>query len=727
MPFGLKNSGATYQRMVEKVFAEWIHKTLEVYFDNMLVKSKKAEDHVDNLREIFEQMRKFNVKVNPEKCVFGVSSGKILGYIISKEGIEVHPEKVQAVRDMPPPATIKDVQKLNGLIASLGRFFSRSSDKCDHFFNILKKGTKFVWTEECDKALQSIKNCLMNLSIMQKAILGEELLLYLASKPSALSAVLIHVDQGVEKPIYYISKAYNSAEINYSKIEKLIPALVYASFKLRIYFQAHKIKVLTRVPIELTMKNSRKSGRIERWNALSGNYNISYEVLSSPKSQVIVEFLAEFPVEEDEYVEDMMDVDEEYGNPKDLLTDQNPNRWEILVDGSSNGEGNGIGIVFISPKGVRIAYSFRVEVASTNNETKYEAVIHALKLAIEMQIKEARITSDSQLVIRQIEASYSTNEPSLQKYKKLVSELAAQIQKVSWRDIGRKDNRFEDALAFIPSMLVYPVARDLKIQTLYWPSVKKEEEEEVVDAMIVENIPYEQQTEEEDWRTELHLYLEKGELPRNRLEAHKLKSRATNYELRDSILYRRSFLGPSLRCLIRKECIEILKALHYGDAGNHSGGRSLAYKARIQGYYWPYMHEYAKKVSRRCEECQRHGKRIHAPGAMLNNSVNAWPFGRWGIDIVGPFIPGTRKRRYLIVYFTKWAEVKAVQHIRDKDIFTFIFENIICRFGIPAQLVSDNGKHNGQAEATKKMIADTLKKKLEGHNKGWCEKVHNVV
>ncbi|XP_026439180.1 uncharacterized protein LOC113337811 [Papaver somniferum] len=251
-------------------------------------------------------MRKYNIKVNPKKCVFGVSSGKFLGYIVPKEGIEVDLEKVQAVRDMPPPATVKDVQKLNGLIASLGRFISRSSDKCKHFFNTLKKGTKFEWTEECDKALQSIKNYLMNLSIIQKAKPGEELLLYLASTPHALSAVLLRSDQGVEKPIYYISKTYNSTEKNYSKIEKLILALVYASFKLRIYFQAHKIKVLTKVPLEPTMKNSKNSGRIERWNAQVGNFEINYEVLSSPKSQVIAEFLAEFPLKEDEYVEEMM-------------------------------------------------------------------------------------------------------------------------------------------------------------------------------------------------------------------------------------------------------------------------------------------------------------------------------------------------------------------------------------------------------------------------------------
>ncbi|XP_026440640.1 uncharacterized protein LOC113339337 [Papaver somniferum] len=444
------------------------------------------------------------------------------------------------------------------------------------------------------------------------------------------------------------------------------------------------------------------AGSIERWNAQIGNFEIKYEILSSPKSQVIAYFLAEFPLKEDESVEEMMDIDEECGNPTDLLIDNT--RWEILVDGSSNGDDSGIGIVFISPAGTRLAYSFRLEFASTNNETEHEAVVHTLRLSIEMKLEYARITSDSQLVIRQIEGVYRTNEPSFQKYKKLVGELSAQIPKINWRHISRKDNRLAYAFAFIPSMMVDPTARDIKIQTLFLPSINKEKCEDV-DVMLVDNEEDEKANKAADWRTQLHLYLEKGEVPRNRLEAHKLKSRETNYELRDGVLYRRSFLGPSLRCLTRTEGMEILKALHYGDAGNHSGGRSLAYREKIHGYYWPYMHEDVKEVSRRCEECQRHGNKIHVPGAMLKSSTSEWPFGKWG-------------------------------------------------FRIPTQLVSDNGKQfegenielllnafkiqsgkstplsprsNGQAEATNKTIADTLKKKLERHNKGWCEKVHNAV
>ncbi|XP_026444131.1 uncharacterized protein LOC113344349 [Papaver somniferum] len=187
-------------------------------------------------------------------------------------------------------------------------------------------------------------------------------------------------------------------------------------------------------------------------------------------------------------------------------------------------------------------------------------------------------------------------------------------------------------------MLVDPTARYLKIATLCFPSIKKEEE---ADVMMIEGEEGGKDDDEEDWRSQLHSYLEKGEVPRNNLEAHNLKSRATNYELREGVPYRGSFLGPSLRCLTRKEGTEILKAIHYGDAGNHSGGRSLVYKKKMQGYYWPYMHEDAKEVSRRCEECQRHGNRIHAPRANLNSSTSVWTFARWGLDIIGPFIPGS--------------------------------------------------------------------------------------
>ena len=126
MPFGLKNAGAPYQRLVNMMFAEQIGNTMEVYIDDMLVKSLKGNDHVKDLSCSFSIMRKYNMKLNPEKCSFGVTSGKFLGYLVSQRGIEAHPNQVTAIHQITSPRNAKDVQKLTGRVAALNRFISRS-------------------------------------------------------------------------------------------------------------------------------------------------------------------------------------------------------------------------------------------------------------------------------------------------------------------------------------------------------------------------------------------------------------------------------------------------------------------------------------------------------------------------------------------------------------------------------------------------------------------------
>jgi hypothetical protein len=139
MPFGLKNAGATYQRLVNKMFEKQMGRNVEVYVDEMLVKSVQAPDHVSDLKETFGMIRRYEMKLNLTKCAFGVSSGKFLGYLVSQRGIEANPEKVRAVLEMQPPRTTEQLQQLTGRIAALNRFISRSIDKCLPFFKILKK------------------------------------------------------------------------------------------------------------------------------------------------------------------------------------------------------------------------------------------------------------------------------------------------------------------------------------------------------------------------------------------------------------------------------------------------------------------------------------------------------------------------------------------------------------------------------------------------------------
>ena len=112
MPFGLKNAGATYQRLVNKMFNKQIGRNMEVYVDDMLVKSKEELAHLDDLRETFTTLKQYQMKLNLSKCVFGVASGKFLGFMVSQRGIEANPEKVQAIINMASPKTVKEVQKL---------------------------------------------------------------------------------------------------------------------------------------------------------------------------------------------------------------------------------------------------------------------------------------------------------------------------------------------------------------------------------------------------------------------------------------------------------------------------------------------------------------------------------------------------------------------------------------------------------------------------------------
>ena len=131
--------------MVNKVFNAQIGRNLEVYVDDMIIKSKEGNDHAKDLRETFSTLRSHIMHLNPEKCVFGVTGGKCLGFLVDKRGIEANPDKIQAILDMYSPKSVKEVQKLAGCVATLGRFMSKSADKCSPFFKTLKKQI-FEWS-----------------------------------------------------------------------------------------------------------------------------------------------------------------------------------------------------------------------------------------------------------------------------------------------------------------------------------------------------------------------------------------------------------------------------------------------------------------------------------------------------------------------------------------------------------------------------------------------------
>ena len=154
MPFGLKNAGSTYQRMMTRMFEQQMGKIIEVCIDDMVVKSKLVADHIRDLGEVFQILRKYKLRLSASKCSFGVGSGKFLGYMVTHRGIEVNPNQIRAIHSLQPPQNPKEVQKLTCMIAALNRFISRSADRCRPFFLLLHKWKGFEWTEECALAFQ---------------------------------------------------------------------------------------------------------------------------------------------------------------------------------------------------------------------------------------------------------------------------------------------------------------------------------------------------------------------------------------------------------------------------------------------------------------------------------------------------------------------------------------------------------------------------------------------
>jgi hypothetical protein len=160
MPFGLKNAGATYQRMMQNCLGSQIGRNIQVYIDDVVITTRKKESLINDLAETFDNLNRYKLKLNPTKCSFGVSAGQLLGFLVSARGIEANPEKIQAILIMGKPTKLHDVQKLAGRVATLSQFIARLGEKALPFYALMKKSDyKFEWTEEADVAFTQLKKC----------------------------------------------------------------------------------------------------------------------------------------------------------------------------------------------------------------------------------------------------------------------------------------------------------------------------------------------------------------------------------------------------------------------------------------------------------------------------------------------------------------------------------------------------------------------------------------
>ena len=292
----------------------------------------------------------------------------------------------------------------------LSRFVSKASDKCQPFFQVLKKA--FQWDAHCEKAFTALKTYMSSPPILVSPSKGELLTLYLAVSYFSTSVVLVRDKDRVQQPVYYCRRALRRAEERYPKMEKLILALVTAARKLHPYFQAHTIEISTEYPMKQVLHKPETFGRLMKWAIELSEFNIRYKPKTAIKGQILANFVMEFTSAE------LAEATQ--------LTSYLP-IWRLSVDGAANAQGSGAELILTSPDGIDIEYALRFWFRASNNKAEYEAIIAGFNLAHSMEVDQLEVCSDSQLVVKQIEDSYEARGEKMILYLKKVRELLKKL------------------------------------------------------------------------------------------------------------------------------------------------------------------------------------------------------------------------------------------------------------------------------------------------------------
>nr|GEY99364.1 reverse transcriptase domain-containing protein [Tanacetum cinerariifolium] len=327
-------STAAYMTGVPRQIAE--HR-LNVREGCLPVRQKKRGQAPERNKAISEEVKKL-VEADIMKEVHYHREGTLLRYKVDADGLRVFPDKVEAVLDLPSPKC--HVQKLNGKLASLNRFLSKSAEISLPFFKTLKKCTKksdFQWTAKAEMAFKGMKQLIVELPMLTAPKEKEELIMYLEAAKEAISAFLMTKRDGKQVPIYFVSRALQGPEINYTSMEKLILALVSASKRLKRYFQAHTIVVIMDQPIKQLLSNPEVTGRLLKWRFELGEHDIQYRPRTSVKGQILADFIVE-RLEDDTPDTSMEDMEEL------------PDPWILFTDGSSCIDCYGAGLIITNPK-----------------------------------------------------------------------------------------------------------------------------------------------------------------------------------------------------------------------------------------------------------------------------------------------------------------------------------------------------------------------------------------
>nr|XP_027120603.1 uncharacterized protein LOC113737595 [Coffea arabica] len=334
------------------------------------------------------------------------------------------------------------------------------------------------------------------------------------------------------------------------------------------------------------------------------------------------------------------------------MNDQCP-EWRMFFDGASNSFGAGIGVVLVSPEGKHYPGSAKLRFFCTNNMAEYEACIFGLKMALEMEIKDLLVFSDSDLLVHQTLKEWITRDSKILPYHCSLLDLANKFRSLEFRHIPRVRNVFADALATLSSMIQHP-------DELVIEPIQIHLQEKPAHYLVVEK-----SSNGRPWYNDIKKFLKTGFYPPGADTTAKsfLRRLSSKFFLNGEVVYKRTSDLGLLRCVDEDEAEYLMKEVHSGE----------------------------------CVKCQLHGDVMRTPPTKLHSMTTPWPCSMWGMDVIGAIDPpASNGHRFILVaieYFTKWVETESYKHVTEKVVTDFLRKHIICRFGVSETLITDNAKN----------------------------------
>ena len=281
MPFGLCNAPATFERLMERVLAGLQWDTLLVYLDDVIVYGKSVDEELGNLKAVLERFRTAGLKLKPQKCYLFQEEVRYLGHVVSKEGVRTDPDKVEAVKGWPTPSCIKEVRSFLGLASYYRRFIRGFADIAKPLHRLTEKTRQFVWDDECEAAFMELKARLQDSPLLAYPRPGEEYILDTDASGVGIGGVLSQVQDGVERPVAYASRALKKPERNYCVTRRELLAVVVYLKHFRPYIYGQKVTIRTdHASLRWILNLKDPEGQLARWLEVITEYD--FQVVHRP-------------------------------------------------------------------------------------------------------------------------------------------------------------------------------------------------------------------------------------------------------------------------------------------------------------------------------------------------------------------------------------------------------------------------------------------------------------